>query len=42
VNKFPAAVLSIAVAGVLAFAGASMPLSAQADDGDVTWSVEPS
>ena len=41
-KKFPAAVLSVAIAGLLAFAGASVPTSAQAADGDVTWSVEPS
>jgi hypothetical protein len=42
VKKISAAAVSLAVAGLLAFAGASVPLSAQADDGDVTWSVEPS
>jgi hypothetical protein len=42
VKKISAAALSLAMAGLLALAGASMPLSAQADDGDVTWSVEPS
>ena len=41
-KKIPAAALSLAITGLLALAGASMPLSAQADDGDVTWSVEPS